>query len=194
MSVELVVEDELSEALLRKILSSCAPGLKVGTVRITNGCGQIRKNLAAFNSLAKVRPVVVLTDQDDDECAPALINEWFENVHREPQLTFRVATREVESWVMADRARFAAFLGIQINLIPAYPDQLDDPKKVLLELASSATSRALRKAIVPAGKSAKIGPGYNDVLSAFVFSAWDPNNARQNSASLSRAIAAIQNI
>ena len=192
MSVELVVEDELSEALLRKMISGCAPALQVGTVRITNGNGQIKKNLRAFNSLARISPVLVLTDQDDSECPPALIDEWFEGLAKQPGLRFRVATREVESWVMADRERFARFLGIQTNLVPAYPDQLRNPKKTLLDLAASANSRLLRKALLPTGKTASIGPGYNDTLSEFVLSSWNPKRAEGNSESLARALAAIR--
>jgi len=191
--MELVVEDELSEAVLKKTIWACAPTVQIGTTRITSGYGQIKKNLKAFNSLARIRPVVILTDQDVAECAPALIHDWFANITIEPGLKFRVATREVESWVMADRAQFAGFLGIHTNLVPAYPDQLDDPKKTLLQLAAGASSR-LRKALLPTGRTATIGPGYNDVLSEFVLATWNPTRAEANSDSLARAIAAIKHI
>jgi hypothetical protein len=194
MGVELVVEDELSEALLKKVIVICAPKLVIGTIRVTNGFGQIKKNLKAFNNLAKIRPVVVLTDQDDAECAPSLIQEWMSDMTAESGLNLRVATREIESWVMADRTSFAAFLGVQVNLVPAYPDQIDDPKKKLLDLAAAASSRSLRKALLPSGSTARIGPGYNDALSDFVHSTWDPDRAQTNSESLARAIAAVRRI
>jgi hypothetical protein len=47
----------------------------------------------------------------------------------------RVAVREVESWVLADRRRIANFLSAPLNSIPMDPEQLDDPKMALLTLA-----------------------------------------------------------
>ncbi|MBI2771613.1 MAG: hypothetical protein HYX47_18455 [Burkholderiales bacterium] len=191
MGAELVVEDELSEAILKKILFSENPNLGINAVRLTNGFGQIKKNLRAYNSLARIRPVIVLTDQDNVACAPALLQDWFQNLEQAPHLTFRIASRETESWVMADRGAFAEFLGIQVNLVSGYPDQLLDPKQSLLELAASSPSRNLRKAMLPSGTTAKIGPGYNDVLSNFVAARWSPTRAGQNSPSLLRAMTRI---
>jgi hypothetical protein len=194
MTAELVVEDELSETLLKKLCSSANPNLEIGAVRNTSGFGQIKKNLAAFNNLARLKPVIVLTDLDKANCAVELMDEWFSGLMRHPRLTFRVAVREIESWVIADRERFARFLGIQINLVPPYPDQLEDPKKTVLQLAQASPSRSLKKALLPAGRTARIGPGYNDVMSEFVGSKWRAGVARSNSPSLHRAMTAVASV
>ena len=78
---------------------------------------------------------MVLTDLDMGECAPTLLNEWLlVPTHHNP--LFRVAVREVESWVLADRDRFAKFIGIRKTLVPVNADAIDDPKRCRTCLAA----------------------------------------------------------
>ena len=51
---------------------------------------------------------------------------------------FRIAVREVEAWLIADREALAGFLKIKIMHVPYKPEELVDPKRVLLELATRA--------------------------------------------------------
>ncbi|MDF2210039.1 hypothetical protein L1F28_15070 [Arthrospira platensis NCB002] len=41
---------------------------------------------------------LVLTDLDKSECPLAIINEWLKSQPKHPNLLFRVAVKEVESW------------------------------------------------------------------------------------------------
>jgi len=137
-------------------------------------------------------PYLILTDLDYEECAPIMIKEWLPET-RNPNLIFRIAVREVESWVLADRPGFAKFLGISQNKMPRKPDELLDPKAYLINLAKDSRKRALREDIVPKqGSTAKQGPAYNERLASFVQDAWNPSNARQFSPSLERTIRAIE--
>jgi len=137
-------------------------------------------------------PHIVLTDLDMGECAPTLLNEWL-LVPAHHNLLFRVAVREVESWVLADRDRFAKFIGIRKTLVPVNADAIDDPKSCLINLTRKSRKRNLREDIVPIeGSTAKQGPDYNGRLISFVEEFWNPYEAMHNSPSLERAIKAVE--
>jgi len=187
--LNIAVEDDLSEAVLRKILPD---RYVVGNRYMRGGFGYLKKNIHEFNIAAKGMPFLVLTDLDLAECAPTLIKKWLSDpIHH--NLLFRVAVREVESWVLADRDRFAKFLGIRKTLVPVNVDAIDDPKKCLINLARESR-RNLREDIVPARRStAKQGPDYNGRLTYFVREFWNPREAMHNSPSLARTIKAVEN-
>lgn len=149
----------------------------------------MKKRIIAFNNAAKHLPFVVLTDQDVAECAPKLVRDWLPHP-KQHNLVFRVAVREVESWVIADRSAFATFLGISKSKVPEEPDQLADPKRELISLARRSRRTALRQAIVPRPGS-KIGPDYNAMLGRFVKTRWNARVAMRNSPSLERAFSEI---
>src|SRR5262249_51529700 len=116
-----------------------------------------------------------------------LIARWL-NQQCHANLLFRVAVREVESWVLADRHGFAEFLGISSVLIPAEPDLEADPKQTLINLAKRSRRSAIKSSIVPRqGSTATQGPDYNDCLGDFVRNGWDSNAAKDRSPSLNRA-------
>ena len=192
--ITLAVEDELSEHMLRAMLSQTKRDFLVAAVYGKKGADYLRQKMPSFNMAAKGSAYLVLTDLDRQGCAPGLIEKWFDcslieyQQRRHANLVFRVAVREVESWVMADRERFADFLGISKSLIPEQVDTVLDPKELLLKLASKSRNRSLRDDIVPRlGERRKIGPDYNGRLGDFVRSSWRANVAYAHSASLKRA-------
>ena len=77
---------------------------------------------------------MVLTDLDDGPCPSDLIGGWLTSP-RHPNLILRVAVREVEAWLLADAGNLAKFLGIDEARIPAIPEEIRDPKAMLVELA-----------------------------------------------------------
>jgi hypothetical protein len=189
--VHIAVEDLLSEATARRLLACCRPGVAVGSVFGKTGFGYLKQKAPGFNNAAKGTPFLLLTDLDTGPCPSALIAEWLGGP-RNHNLLFRVAVREIESWVLADRKNFATFFGIKEGLVTEDPDALPDPKATLIQLARKSPKPALRKAIVPApGTSSTIGPGYNLVLGEFVRDRWDPEAAAVRSRSLKRAVAAV---
>ncbi len=189
--VNLVFEDGLSGAVLQRLLDSSRQTYSVGLRYNSGGFGWIKKRINGFNHAAKGMPYVVLTDLDVSECAPALINDWLDGP-RHPNLLLRIAVREVESWLLACRPTFAAFLGIQEDRIPIDVDAIDSPKEFIVNLAKRSRKRGMRSDIVPAGDStARVGPAYNGRLMHFVETDWDPTLAKQNSPSLQRAMQAL---
>ena len=188
--INLAVEDVLSKAVLIKILPD---RYVVGNPHMRGGFGYLKKKIRGFNIAAKGMPFLVLTDLDTAECAPTLIQNWI-SVPVHHNLLFRVAVREVESGVLADRDRFAKFLGIRRTLVPVNVDAIDDPKKCLINLAMKSRKRNLREDIVPTnGSTAKQGPDYNGRLVSFVEEFWNPYEAMHNSPSLERTIRAVEN-
>lgn len=110
----------------------------------------------------------------------------------------RIAVRAIESWLLADQERLAEFLGISVQRLPSYPDQLNDPKATLLELVKHSPKKKLREDMLPLTDKlkGKIGPGYTGRILEFVEHSpkpWRPEVAAQHSDSLSRCIRALKN-
>jgi len=186
--VNLAVEDELSEVVLRKLLAQFQPGFAIGHTYRRGGFGYLRKTVPGFNQAARGTPFVVLTDLDRGQCAPALMDQWLPQP-RHANLIFRVAVRAVEAWLLGHRGALASFLGIRESLVPQDVDGLADPKGTLIRLAGPSRYSRRREAIVPRkGSTARVGPDYNACLSEFVTAHWDAGEAARSSPSLERAL------
>lgn len=186
ISVHLAVEDALSEAVLRAILAQSGRKYAVGAVYGKHGFGDLKRMTPGFNRAAGYIPFILLTDLDKAECPPILLHEWLpQSLHG--NFLFRVAVREVESWVMAHRKAFAAFMGLPVSAIPEQPDTLADPKAELLRLAGRSRRRDLQTDLLPLPSSPRTqGPGYNSRLEEFIWKSWQVNEAAQCSPSLAR--------
>lgn len=195
MSMIIAVEDPLSEAVTRKLFSEVRPDLSIGPLIGNRGSGYLRRKARELNRTAAKLPVFLLTDLDSPgSCPPALIAEWLRG-DPAANLLFRVAVLEVESWVLADRGRIAAFLGVPEHRIPAETDALPDPKQFLVNLARGSRSADVRTDLVPPkGSTAPVGPLYNPRLSAFVADSWSARRARAVSVSLDRAIRRLERV
>jgi hypothetical protein len=137
--VALATEDELSEMVGHKLVEGAGHGLTV-TLRLRRGgFGYLRSSMRKFCELARQMPVLLLTDLDAAPCPAALIADWSSKNAIPDQLIFRVAIRQVESWLLADRESIANFLKIGVRRVPVDPDQLPDAKLTTCE--PSATSR-----------------------------------------------------
>jgi hypothetical protein len=189
--IHIAVEDFLSEMVLRVMLEQSGRHFAVGACMGRTGFGYLKKNITGFNKAAKGTPFLILTDLDQAECPPILIQEWLP-VPKHDNLLFRIAVREVESWLLAHRKAFAEFLGIRESLVPPRPDELEDPKRVLIELTARSRKGKLREAIIPTpGSTAKIGPDYNGALISFVQNRWKVQEAAKRSPSLNRSFHTI---
>lgn len=105
-----MTEDELSEAVALKLLEG--RGLENPQKLGISGFGYLKKSVEKFCKAANNGlNVFMLTDLDQTVCAPLLIADWFKSATKSDKFLFRVAVREVEAWVMADRQAFADFFG-----------------------------------------------------------------------------------
>ena len=188
ISINLVYEDTLSGAVLRKLLSNSGRNYLEGYSYLSAGYGWIKKKVGGLNSAARGMPYLILTDLDRYECPPALLEDWgIEKRH--PNLLFSIAVREVEAWILACRGAFAKYLSVNEQLIPRNVDGISDPKSLLISIARRSRKKNVRTDIVPQqGSTAKVGPDYNGSLIYFVEKFWDPNVAKGLSPSLRRTV------
>lgn len=194
MDVVIAAEDTLGERLLQKMIGH-ANGLSVYQSIPMGGIGVVKSKITAFQNASKHLPQVVLVDLDRKNCAPELIAEWKIRLEYFPWLLFRVAIRESESWVLADREGVADFLQVSLKKVPEYPEALDNPKQELVNLARKSRSRRLREEMVPApGSSAQVGPLYNSHVSNFVSDNWNLQAACLASPSLEKAFRRIREL
>src|SRR5260370_4619563 len=186
--VHIAIEDDLSEVGVRRLLGDTDGGYSVGTAFGRTGYGYLRGTVRKWNAAAAAGvPIILLTDLDRHPCPSALINTWLD-VAPHPNLIFRIAVREVESWVLADREGFSELFVISSVLVPAEPDKLGDPKQTLVNLARRSRRRAVKESLVPRlGTTAAQGPDYNGCLGDFIRNHWNSTAAVGRSPSLSRA-------
>ncbi len=186
--IQLAVEDELSEVVLRRVLLCTGRPFAVGAAYGRRGNGYLKTRMEGWNNAARSIPILVLTDLGAGVCPGSLVADWLEGPPH-PNLLFRVAVREVEAWLLGDGGKLADYLGCSSGRIPAEPEKLLDPKRTLIELAAKSRSAAIREQIVPRkGSTAKIGPSYNLCLGKFVTTQWRADIAAARAPSLARAL------
>jgi hypothetical protein len=186
------VEDRLSEAVGNELITHVFGGAANFTLMMKEGAGYLRSRVPNFCQLARHSLVLVITDLDHIDCAPTLVNRWIGIAPKPANFLLRVAVREIESWLMADRESMADFLGIPHARVPREIEQVADPKRTLLELAKRAP-KEIRSDLLPARNSAsRQGLGYNERLTQFTQARWNIPRARQNSDSLNRAITRLE--
>lgn len=184
--LNVIVEDVLSETVMRRLLEQV--GFQgESTFRMMRGNGKIRQGMPKFAVAAsRFFPHIVLTDLDRYPCPLALMETW--NMGSLPEaLLFRIAVHEVESWLMADREKFAASLSLPIGKVPLNPDLEPDAKQCLFGLIRKSRKRRLRKELLPTVGS-HIGPLYNDFFCQFVREHWQVEEAAKHSPSLGRSL------
>jgi hypothetical protein len=189
--VNLAVEDELSEAVLRRLIDHAQRDYAVGQAHGRRGFGYLRRTIRSWNEAAQFVPLIVLTDLDNFPCPVALIRDWLvEPLHS--NLLLRIAVREVEAWLLADRSNLAEYLRVSEKWFYGDPDQLRDPKAALIDVARRSRSRELRDRIVPnPGSTAKQGRDYNSCLAEFVRAGWDVDDAATRSGSLKGTVSRL---
>lgn len=112
-------------------------------------------------------------------------------------MLLRIPVRAIEAWLLADRERLAAFLGISVAIVSLNPELEADPKATLINLARRCRQTALREDIVPRpGSGAPVGPVYTGRIQQFVTGSkhrWRPEVAAEHSDSLRRCIDSLRN-
>lgn len=183
--IVLATEDELSEAVGLSLATEA--GLEVGQQLRRGGFGYLKTRVHSFCKISLRQPVLLLTDLDRAKCAPALVGKWMGNLERPENLIFRVAVREIESWLLADHDAIRNLLGNRIGKLPLDPDSLPDPKQALLALAGRAAREVREDLVMTEGAFASQGLGYNARLCHMVRQDWQPARAADRSASLAKA-------
>jgi hypothetical protein len=178
------VEGDVDQRVLERLVAEAGGGLYAVFGR--EGKAALRDSIRGYNNDARFNPWVVVVDLDDDfDCAPRLVADWLPRPARLMRL--RVAVREIEAWLLADRERIASFLGVPVSRIPESPDAVEDPKRLLVSLAQRSRRKGIREDLVPRPRSGRrVGHLYNSRIYEFVASHWRPDRASEHSESLRR--------
>lgn len=186
------VEGIVDEAVLRRLVKDT--GGTLGPVHGKNGKSQLIQKLDGYNRAAKFSPWVVLLDlNQEDDCAPPLKASRLPAPA--PNMCFRIAVREIEAWLLADKERLARFLCVPSAMIPSHPEKLDNPKKAIVDLAKRSSRRDIREDIIPReGSGRPVGPAYASRMIEFAENLWQPAVASKRSDSLRRCRKRIQEL
>ncbi len=188
--IRVATEGDLDYAVAARLLGDA--GLAAVRTGRAMGRDHLLRKLAGYNNAAQRERWLVLIDLDRDECAPTLLRAWIADPA--DGLVVRVAVREIESWLLADPG-LASRLRIPANTLPNAPDELNAPKRQLVDIVRAhCKSRNIRNEILPLSGAAGVGPSYNDLLIEFVRERWEPRRAAERSPSLGRAIGAVERL
>ena len=192
MLVTLVVEGPSDIPIARRVVQ--ATGLEPGVAYSKGGKASLDAKLPAYNQAAVRQAWFVMRDLDHDErCAGTLVARLLPRPAA--GMCLRLAVREAEAWLLADRERIAAYLAVPVSAVPADPDLLDDPKKALVDLGRRSRRRDIREDMTPRdGSTARVGPGFGARVSEFSSRVWRPEVAAKASPSLARCLAALRKL
>ena len=188
--VHAVVEGIIDETVVKRLFA--ATGIQCGTIYVQHGINNLLKKLPNYNQSAKRLPWFVLCDLDQKPCAPNFHNDMIRSFPggQSPGLHVCIAVRAVEAWLMADRGPLARYLSVSQGKVPAQPEEVDNPKRTIVDLARQSRSSAVQDNVVPSENSGRsVGPGYTEAMIEFVQEKWCPVRASQASPSLTRALA-----
>jgi hypothetical protein len=180
------VEGIVDEAIVRTLLEHT--GREAGTIYVQGGKPKLLAKLAGFNAAARFSPWVVVVDLNGDAaCAPDFVSETIPAPSA--NLIFRVAVRQAEAWLMADRESLARYLRVSQALVPKDPEAEADAKRTMVNVARASSDRHVRQDMVPTPRGGrKTGPNYAGRLIEFATQRWRPDVAAERADSLSRCL------
>ena len=191
--VTIAGEGRLDLEVAEKLISHY--GGEVGNRYDKGGKFGVHSKIEGYNNDAMhtKMPWLVLLDLNSDECPPSLRNKLLTEVA--PSMCFRIAVREIESWLMGDTESLAAYLGISRGQLPLDPEEIDKPKNSLLQLAKESNKREIREGVARKSTAQlEPGPRYTALMRKYVQNHWRPEVAAKRSDSLRRAMACIENL
>lgn len=193
-SINIITEDRLGEELARKIIHEVG-GFNILLSDHLGGERNVIRNLEKYNKASKNNsPFFILIDLDHEVCPITKIQKTI-TFEKDPRFIYRIAVREAESWLMADRENFANLFNKTSSIIPYNADEIKHPKEFLLNIIEKHASRHLKNDMLPSKKStAKIGPEYNSILCNFIFYTWNIRNAMDHSESLKKTVLALEKL
>jgi hypothetical protein len=190
--INVAVEGIVDEVVAGRLAE--AVGGSLSRVYGKEGKVALLRRLSGYNKAAEIQPWFVLVDLDHDEdCPPPFRRRHLPSEAR--LMCFRVETREVEAWLLADREGISWFLSVGERLVPADVEALDDPKAVVVGLARRSRRRDIRDDMVPRpGSGRKEGPAYASRPIEFAQSYWRPEVAAGSCESLRRSMKCLRQI
>ena len=178
------VEDAPTCHVVRRLLGYLAGKvnrriiLPDGFPSVMGGYGKLKARAKNWKRAAENGTwLLVVTDMDRAKTPNEIGKEWLgvECLGQLPgKMIFRVAVREIESWIMADREMFAKFLRIPESNVTLDPDVLMDPKAEVFRLVREKCTVTRFKKMLPV-KNQAVGVDYNRLICEFVDGHWRVN-------------------
>lgn len=189
--VSSAVEGPVDESVILRLLAHTR--LAPGPVYGKKGKVHLLDKLTGYNNAARFAPWLVLVDLDDDDCAPEFVATHLPAPSG--GMLLRMAVREVEAWLLADRESLAGYLRVPISKIPSHPEGLPDPKQTMVNLARHSIRREIREDMIPDPESGRdVGPAYSSRMIEFALDYWDPGVAVGSSDSLRRCVQRLEEL
>lgn len=193
-AVTLVGEDALCCQLGTRLLAHALPAWRIAPAPIDKGgITRLVPDLPRYARAARHGAPVLCVADSDRECPVTLIERWLASTERHERMVLRLAVTEAESWVLADHVGMHEHFKTPLQRLPDAPDELDDPKALLLRLLHRHAPAALRREMVAADRAGqpRRASGYAAHLSDFAARVWQPARAAARSPSLRRALARL---
>jgi hypothetical protein len=195
MSTAIVVaEGKMDLAMARRLCRTTGKKMAAISFRDAHGGGNFWAEARNYNAAAsKGISVFGLADLERLPCATRAFNKYLGGPPAS-KFCLRLAVPMLESWLMGDAVSLRTFFCLSKNeKIPATPESLKHPKKVLLEILSKTQRDGLGKALaVYENGSWWPGPEYTSNITDFIGRVWNVRQAAIVCPSLSRAIAALR--
>ena len=184
--IAIATEDQLSEAIALRLISEIPAPHVVQHSLGKRGNGYLYSKMGSWYQMADYQVMLVLTDLDSSKCPVEFRDQWLAARPLPASLVFRIAVREVESWVLADHLAMRELVGNK-GVLPKEPDVLPDPKQALLRLSKTAPKSMRDDLIKSIDGQLRQGVGYNARLTHWINTVWSPERAAERSPSLARA-------
>lgn len=191
--VLIVVEGSSDASVIARLFQD--HGIQVAATYITHGKDELDARIPKYNQAAMHSPFFIVRDLDRDApCASSLIEKLLTTA-RAPHLDLRVATPQIEAWLLGDSDGFARFFGVPKNAIPTAPETVRNAKHTLLDVLRRSRSRRIRDGMLPeANMTARIGPEYTGLVSEYAQLHWSWRRAAGVCSSLARCVRAIERV
>jgi len=132
MKIFIVGEDEATRGIIKRILNFCSDEIDLLPPLPARG-SEIKSNILKYNELAKIYPVILLMDLDENDCAPTILQRYFQKIKKETHFILNIAVDEAEAWLMADRDNFSEYFHLPVDLIPV-PREFKNIKGTYIEM------------------------------------------------------------
>lgn len=164
-----------AEAARKMILAAGGtPGRDFTQRTQARGKDALDRRLAGYNAAARFTPVLLLRDLDEAPCPGELVLRCVPV--REEGLLLRIAVRELEAWLLADKAALATFAKIDVASLPDRPETLDKPKERLIDALKGSRTGAIQKQLFVGGERPTFQM-LGEWTANFIRQAWDPRRA-----------------
>lgn len=186
------MEGTTDEAVVARVIM--AVGGEIGPVYGKHGKNHLLERLRGYNEAARRSPWLILVDLDTDfDCAPDARAVWLPAPAE--LMSLRIARPEMEAWLLADAEAIADYLGVPRSRVPQMPENLQDAKQALVNLARRSRRRDIREEIVPRESSGRsVGPGYAGRIIDYASTTWRPEIAAGYAPTLQKALDASRDL